>query len=131
MFYFLVTSRQIYAYIENFVFGSNVIHISNLETLFWKVLSLSSPFPLLLNVLFILDILDSLSYNCMLPWTQAGFFQLCPLVHPLTHEFLPFTDLQSKRQITKNIFYFLLLFFPSKSPSFIFGQTYWFQTFMC
>lgn len=67
--------------------------------------SLSSPCPLLLNILFNPDIPDSLSYSRRLPWTQAGVFQRCHLVHPVTHIFLSFSDLQSKLQILKSLFY--------------------------
>lgn len=61
--------------------------------------SLSSPCPLLLNILFNPDIPDRLSYNCMLPWTHAGVFQLCHLVLLLTHTLLSFAGLQSRYQV--------------------------------
>lgn len=82
--------------------------------------SLASPCPLLLNVLLNPDIPDSLSYSRMLPWTQAGIFQLWNIVHPLTHTLLPFEELQKKHQIPKQLFYSYLQirhYFASKSST--------------
>lgn len=111
--------RQTYAPIKKSLSSSNVIYIDHLEKMFWKVLSF--PCPPLLNVLYNLDIPDSLSYNRILPWTQAGVFQLRHLVHPVTRTLLTFTDLQSKYQVPKSLFYSYLqikhFFFSAKCPS--------------
>lgn len=48
---------------------------------------------------------QSLSYNSMVPWIQAGIFQLCHLVHPVTCTLLSFSDLQTKHKIPKSLFY--------------------------
>lgn len=56
----------------------------------------------------------------MLPWTQAGIFQLRNLVHPLTHALLPFDEIQRKHQIPKHLFYSYLQikhYFSTKSPT--------------
>lgn len=81
--------------------------------------SLSFPCPPLLNVLFNPDIPDSLSYDRMLAWTQAGIFQLRQLVNPVIQHFLSFSDLK-KHQSPKTLFYSYLQFrhfFSSRSPS--------------
>lgn len=96
--------RQTYAPIEKSMFGTYALHTNHMEKMCWEVL----PFlfcPLMLNVLFNPDIPDSLSYTRMLPWTQAGVFQLYHLAHPVTRVLLSLSDLQSKLQIPKSLFY--------------------------
>lgn len=81
--------------------------------------SLSSPCSPLVNILFNTEIPDSLSYDSMLPWTQAGIFQLRHLVHPVTRKLLSFSDLQSKHKIPKTLFYSFLQikhFFITRTP---------------
>lgn len=81
--------------------------------------SLSSPCSPLVNILFNPKIPDSLSYDSMLPWTQAGTFQLRHLVHPVTRKLLSFSDLQFKNKIPKILFYSFLQikhFFITRTP---------------
>lgn len=85
-----------------------------------KGFSLSSPCPPLLNVIFNPEIPDSLSYNNMYPWSQAGIFQLRHPVHPVTRKLLSFQELQTKFDIPKKLLLSYLQFkhyFHSISPA--------------
>lgn len=62
---------------------------------------------------------DGLSYTRMLPWTQAGMFQLRHLVHPATRKLMSFSDLQTKYELPTSLLYSYIQFkhfFHSNSP---------------
>lgn len=81
--------------------------------------SLSSPCPLLSNILFNPVLPDSLSLGRMWPWLQASLFQLLSLLHHLTRRLQTFATLQDKFGIPHNSLYFYIQvkhFFQSMSP---------------
>lgn len=87
--------------------------------------SLPSPCPPLSNMLFNPIIPDSLSFAHVSPWANAGLFQLCRFVHPVTCRSPTFINLQTKYHIPTHMFYFYLQitsYLSTLSPSLILSK---------